>query len=71
MAVMVLLTVAVAAINLHDGVTHAIEGMTHFVLFASFLMLAAMGMSTLKADLVALRCADDARPPAYQNRQCR
>jgi Ca2+:H+ antiporter len=42
--VMVLLTVAVAAINLHDGETNAIEGMTHFVLFASFLMLASMGM---------------------------
>lgn len=42
--VMVLLTLAVAAINLHDGETNAIEGMTHFVLFAAFLMLAGLGM---------------------------
>jgi len=42
--VMMLLTVAVAAINLHDGETNAIEGMTHFVLFAAFLMLAGLGM---------------------------
>jgi Ca2+:H+ antiporter len=42
--VMMLLTLAVAAINLHDGETNAIEGMTHFVLFAAFLMLAGLGM---------------------------
>jgi Ca2+:H+ antiporter len=42
--VMALLTLAVAAINLHDGETNAIEGMTHFVLFAAFLMLAGLGM---------------------------
>lgn len=42
--VMVLLTLAVAAINLHDGETNAIEGLTHFVLFAAFLMLAGMGL---------------------------
>jgi Ca2+:H+ antiporter len=42
--VMMLLTLAVAAINLHDGETNAIEGMTHFVLFAAFLMLASLGM---------------------------
>jgi Ca2+:H+ antiporter len=42
--VMTLLTIAVAAINLHDGETNAIEGMTHFVLFSAFLMLAGMGM---------------------------
>lgn len=37
--VMVLLTLVVAAINLNDGETNAIEGMTHFVLFAAFLVL--------------------------------
>jgi Ca2+:H+ antiporter len=42
--VMVLLTLAVAAINLHDGETNAIEGLTHFVLFAAFLMLAGLGV---------------------------
>jgi Ca2+:H+ antiporter len=31
-------------VNVHDGETNAIEGMTHFVLFAAFLMLAAMGV---------------------------
>ncbi len=41
---MVFLTLVVAGINLHDGETNAIEGMTHFVLFASFLMLANMGL---------------------------
>lgn len=43
-AVMVLLTLAVAAINLHDGESNAIEGSTHFVLFAAFLMLAGLGI---------------------------
>ncbi|MDR3427441.1 calcium:proton antiporter [Silvimonas sp.] len=42
--VMMLLTLLAAAINLHDGETNAIEGLTHFVLFATFLMLAAMGL---------------------------
>jgi Ca2+:H+ antiporter len=42
--VLTLLTLAVAAINLHDGETNAIEGLTHFVLFATFLMLAGLGM---------------------------
>ena len=42
--VMTLLTLLVAAINVHDGETNAIEGLTHFVLFAAFLMLAAMGI---------------------------
>jgi len=37
--VMVVLTLIVAAINLNDGETNAIEGMTHFVLFAAFIML--------------------------------
>jgi Ca2+:H+ antiporter len=41
---MTLLTLVVAAINLHDGETNAIEGMTHFVLFAAFLMLAGLGI---------------------------
>ena len=42
--VMTVLTLTIAAINLHDGETNAIEGMTHFVLFAAFLMLAALGV---------------------------
>lgn len=42
--VMTLLTLVVAAINLHDGETNAIEGATHFVLFATFVMLAVMGV---------------------------
>jgi Ca2+:H+ antiporter len=32
----------VAAINLNDGETNAIEGMTHFVLFAAFIMLVVL-----------------------------
>ena len=43
-SVMTLLTLLAAAINLHDGETNAIEGLTHFVLFAAFLMLAAIGV---------------------------
>ena len=42
--VMVLLTLLVATINIHDGETNAIEGLTHFVLFAAFLMLSALGI---------------------------
>ena len=42
--VMVFLTLLVAMINIHDGETNAIEGMTHFVLFTAFLMLAALGV---------------------------
>jgi Ca2+:H+ antiporter len=42
--VMTLLTLVVAAVNLHDGETNAIEGATHFVLFATFVMLAVMGV---------------------------
>ncbi len=42
--VMTVLTLIVAAINLHDGETNAIEGATHFVLFATFIMLAVMGL---------------------------
>lgn len=41
---MVLLTLLAASINLHDGETNAIEGMTHFVLFATFIMLAVLGV---------------------------
>ncbi|WP_277961522.1 calcium:proton antiporter [Pseudomonas sp. RIT-To-2] len=42
--VMVALTLIVSAINLNDGETNAIEGMTHFVLFATFIMLACLGL---------------------------
>jgi Ca2+:H+ antiporter len=42
--VMVTITLIAAAINLNDGETNAIEGMTHFILFATFLMLTALGL---------------------------
>ena len=42
--VMVVITLIVAAINLNDGETNAIEGMTHFVLFATFIMLTILGL---------------------------
>ncbi len=42
--VMMAITLIVAAINLNDGETNAIEGMTHFVLFATFIMLSALGL---------------------------
>src|SRR5215204_1224577 len=42
--IMTLLTLIVAGINLHDGETNAIEGATHFVLLATFLMLASLGL---------------------------
>jgi len=42
--VMVLVTLLVSAINLNDGQTNAIEGMTHFVLFATFLVLSMLGL---------------------------
>ncbi len=42
--VMVLITLVVSAINLNDGETNAIEGMTHFVLFATFIMLSLLGV---------------------------
>lgn len=41
---MMFITLMVAGYNLHDGKTNAIEGMTHFVLFATFLMLSFMGL---------------------------
>ncbi|PTQ67417.1 calcium:proton antiporter [Pseudomonas sp. GV071] len=43
-SVMVFITLIVAAINLNDGETNAIEGMTHFALFATFLMLTFIGL---------------------------
>jgi len=42
--VMILITLLAAAINLNDGETNAIEGMTHFVLFATFIMLSLLGV---------------------------
>jgi Ca2+:H+ antiporter len=42
--VMVAVTLVVAAINLNDGETNAIEGMTHFVLFGTFAMLSLLGL---------------------------
>ncbi len=42
--IMVIITLIAAAINLNDGETNAIEGMTHFVLFATFLMLTVIGL---------------------------
>lgn len=41
---MVAITLVAAAINLNDGETNAIEGMTHFVLFATFIMLSCLGL---------------------------
>lgn len=43
--VMILITLIVSAINLNDGETNAIEGMTHFVLFATFLALSFLGVA--------------------------
>jgi Ca2+:H+ antiporter len=40
--VMVALTLIAAAINLNDGETNAIEGMTHFILFATFITLTVL-----------------------------
>jgi Ca2+:H+ antiporter len=42
--VMIGITLIAAAINLNDGQTNAIEGMTHFVLFATFVMLTVLGL---------------------------
>ena len=42
--VMVFITLIAAAINLNDGETNAIEGMTHFILFAAFVMLLFLGL---------------------------
>jgi len=43
-SIMTALTLIVAAVNLNDGQTNAIEGTTHFVLFCAFIMLAFMGL---------------------------
>jgi Ca2+:H+ antiporter len=43
---MAFITLIVAAINLNDGETNAIEGMTHFVLFATFLALSFLGITS-------------------------
>lgn len=42
--VMIIITLIAAAINLNDGETNAIEGMTHFILFATFVMLVGLGL---------------------------
>ena len=41
---MLLLTFLTVMNNLHDGETNAIEGISHFALFAAFVALVAMGM---------------------------
>ena len=41
---MLLLTFLTVMNNLHDGVTNAIEGVSHFVLFAAFIALVTMGL---------------------------
>ena len=43
--VLMAITLIVAAINLNDGETNAIEGMTHFVLFGTFLALTLLGIA--------------------------
>jgi Ca2+:H+ antiporter len=43
--VLAAITLIVAAINLNDGETNAIEGMTHFVLFGTFLALTLLGIA--------------------------
>lgn len=42
--VMVSITLLVAVINVVDGETNAIEGMTHFILFITFIMLSVLGL---------------------------
>ena len=42
---MIAITLIATAINLNDGQTNAIEGMTHFVLFATFLALSFLGVA--------------------------
>ena len=44
MRMLIFITLLVSAINLNDGETNAIEGMTHFVLFATFIMLSLLGL---------------------------
>lgn len=43
--VLAAITLIVAAINLNEGKTNAIEGITHFVLFGTFLALAFLGVA--------------------------
>lgn len=43
--VLAAITLIVAAINLNDGKTNAIEGITHFVLFGTFLALTFLGVA--------------------------
>lgn len=43
--VLAAITLIVAAINLNHGKTNAIEGITHFVLFATFLALSFLGVA--------------------------
>jgi len=44
--VLAAITLIVAAVNLNDGETNAIEGMTHFVLFGTFLVLMLLGIAS-------------------------
>ena len=39
-----ILTLLAVMNNLHDGETNAIEGISHFALFAAFVALVAMGL---------------------------
>ena len=41
---MLLLTFLTVMNNLHDGETNAIEGISHFALFAAFIALVMMGL---------------------------
>lgn len=43
-AAMLLITLLAAMNNLHDGETNAIEGMSHFALFAAFVALVLLGL---------------------------
>ena len=44
-ATMLLVTLLVAMINLHDGESNAIEGTSHFALFATFVALTLLGVT--------------------------
>jgi Ca2+:H+ antiporter len=41
---MLLLTLLAVMNNLHDGETNAIEGISHFALFAAFVALVLLGL---------------------------
>ena len=43
-SLMLLLTLLAVMNNLHDGETNAIEGISHFALFAAFVALVMMGL---------------------------